>query len=346
MFGRILITLKNDGCRSYNYLKLSNYNNNDTILALSVGGSMSAGILFPTAGSLLEPYSLVWLGAMLFVNLIRLNTSDLVSTFTRPKQLVTLSTIKLVALPIALYVIVDVIYPQFALPVLLLTGISTGLGAPFVANQVDSNLSLVVGMIITTSLAMPFVLPVIAYELVGTQFSISVSQMVTLLSAALFMPLAAGWLTKKYLPTISKFADRNSFALSQIFIVLMNFGIFAKFSHYFYTNQLFLFENVLIACLCYIGYGVIGYFVSRGSGSSKSGNGGTRHFRENAVAGFISMSYVNNMLVTVFALQFFGSQVAALAALYNIPYYAGIIVMKKIMTHKVSSPSSSVRVDN
>jgi hypothetical protein len=32
----------------------------------------------------------------------------------------------------------------------------------------------------------------------------------------------------------------------------------------------------------------------------------------------------------VFAFQFFGSHVAALAALYNIPYYIGIIVIKKI----------------
>jgi BASS family bile acid:Na+ symporter len=40
------------------------------------------------------------------------------------------------------------------------------------------------------------------------------------------------------------------------------------------------------------------------------------------------MSYVNNVLVAVFAFQFFGPQVAALAALYNIPYYIGNVVIK------------------
>jgi bile acid:Na+ symporter, BASS family len=45
----------------------------------------------------------------------------------------------------------------------------------------------------------------------------------------------------------------------------------------------------------------------------------------------IATSYVNNVLVAVFAFQFFGSQVAALAALYNIPYYIGIIAIKKVM---------------
>jgi BASS family bile acid:Na+ symporter len=41
------------------------------------------------------------------------------------------------------------------------------------------------------------------------------------------------------------------------------------------------------------------------------------------------MAYINNVLVAVFAAQFFGSQVAALAAVYNIPYYMGIAFLKK-----------------
>jgi len=46
------------------------------------------------------------------------------------------------------------------------------------------------------------------------------------------------------------------------------------------------------------------------------------------ISGLIAISYVNNILVTVFAQQFFGSQVAALAAFYNMPYYIGIIFLK------------------
>jgi BASS family bile acid:Na+ symporter len=53
------------------------------------------------------------------------------------------------------------------------------------------------------------------------------------------------------------------------------------------------------------------------------------------ISGLIVMSYVNNILVTVFAQQFFGSQVAALAAFYNIPYYMGIILLKVLFSTKV-----------
>ena len=88
-------------------------------------------------------------------------------------------------------------------------------------------------MIIVTSVAVPFVLPSIVYALARSQFEISLLHMMFLLSIALFTPLAAGWLTKKYFPAGSKFADKNSFHLSLIFIMLINWGMFAKFAEFF-----------------------------------------------------------------------------------------------------------------
>lgn len=290
----------------------------NAVLAACIAGSMSAGVLLPAAGLIVEPYILVWLGALLFLNLIRLNASHLLATFTKPRELAVLSVVKLVALPLGMYALTYFLYQPFALPVLLLSGISTGLGAPFVVNLVGGRLPLVVAMIIATSLAVPFVLPSMVYALVGSQFDIPLLDMVVLLAAALFIPLAAGWLTKKHLPAVARFADGNAFPLSLVFIVLINFGMFAKFANYFYEEQTFLLQTVATAFLCYAAYSLVGYAAAAGG----------RHERN---AGLISMSYVNNVLVTVFAFQFFGPQVAALAALYNIPYYAGIVAIKKFM---------------
>ncbi|MDQ3726965.1 MAG: arsenic resistance protein [Thermoproteota archaeon] len=278
---------------------------------------MSAGILLPAAGRLIEPYTLVWLGALLFLNLLRLNTSDLVAQFKTPRQLVVLSIIKLVVLPVAMYTLAYVIYEPLALPILLLSGISTGLGAPFVVNLIGGQLPLVIGMIIITSIAVPFVLPSIVYAFAHTQFEIPLPYMVFLLSIALFTPLAAGWLTKKFFPAGSRFADKNSFPLSLLFIVLINWGMFAKFAGLFYSEQTFLLQTITASFLCYAAYCLVGYVGTVGNNI------------EEKRAGLIAMSYINNVLVAVFAFQFFGLHVAALAALYNIPYYIGIIVIKK-----------------
>jgi BASS family bile acid:Na+ symporter len=290
----------------------------DIILIVAIVGSMSAGVLLPAAGRMVEPYILVWLGALLFLNLLRLNPSDLIAVFKKPKQLAVLSIIKLVALPAGMYALAYVVYEPFALPVLLLSGISTGLGAPFVVNLIGGQLPLVIGMIIITSVAVPFVLPSIVYAFVHSQFEIPLLHMMFLLSIALFTPLAAGWLTQKYFPAGSKFLDRNSFPLSLVFIILINWGMFAKFAGFFYSEQTFLLQTVATAFLCYAVYCLVGYVGATGS-------------RQEKRAGLIATSYVNNVLVAVFAFQFFGSQVAALAALYNIPYYAGIIAIKKII---------------
>jgi BASS family bile acid:Na+ symporter len=236
----------------------------------------------------------------------------------KARQIAVLSIIKIVALPVGMCALAYVVYEPFALPVLLLSGISTGLGAPFVVNLIGGQLPLVIGMIIVTSVAVPFVMPSIVYALARSQFEIPLLHMMFLLSIALFTPLAAGWLTKKYFPAGSKFADKNSFHLSLIFIILINWGMFAKFSEFFYSEQTFLLQTVATAFLCYVAYCLVGYAGSTGSPQEKR-------------AGLIATSYVNNVLVAVFAFQFFGLQVAALAALYNIPYYIGIVAIKKII---------------
>ena len=278
---------------------------------------MSVGVLLPSVGLLVEPYLLVWLGILLFLNLIRLNTQDLVATFARPKSLAVLAAVKLVALPVAMFALTYALYRPFALPVLLLSGISTGLGAPFVANIVGGRLPLIVGMIIATSLVVPFVLPSLVYALVGSEFEIPILHMVLLLSAALFIPLGAGWLTKRHAPAASAFADRNSFLLSIIFVVLINLGMFSTLSEYFFSDQMFLLQTLAASFLAFAAFGAIGYVAAPG------------HER---AAGLISTTYVNNTLVMVFAAQFFGPQVAALAAVYNIPYYAGILIIKKLLS--------------
>lgn len=290
---------------------------NDAILAAAIAGSMSAGVLVPQAGLVVEPYLLVWLGALLFLNLLRLEASNLVATFTRPRSLAVLAAVKLLALPLGLYALTYLLYRPFALPVLLLSGISTGLGAPFVANIVGGRLPLIVGMIVVTSLAVPFVLPSLVYLLVGSEFDIPILHMILLLSAALFIPLGAGWLTKKHAPAASGFADRHSFLLSIIFVVLINMGMFARLSEYFFSNHVFLLQTLAASSLGYAAFGLAGF------ASSPKGE---------RAAGLIAMTYVNNTLVMVFAAQFFGSEVAALAAIYNIPYYAGILVIKKLVS--------------
>ncbi len=276
---------------------------------------MIVGVLMPQVGLIVEPYLLVWLGMLLFLNLIKMEVSDVITTFARPKSLAVLALVKLLALPVGMYALTYALYKPLALPVLLISGMSTGLGAPFVVNIVGGRLPLVVGMIITTSLVVPFVLPSLTYALVGSEFDLPIANMILLLVAALFIPLFGGLAVKKKAPRVSAFAYKNSFYLSILFAILINISMFSKLSGLFFSDQVFLVQNIAATFLCFAAFALVGYAVSPKNEKS---------------AGTIATSYVNNTLVMVFASQFFGPQVAALAGLYNIPYYACILIIKKI----------------
>jgi BASS family bile acid:Na+ symporter len=299
---------------------LTSYDTNVLIvLSVSILFSTICGILFPSAGELFSPYILVILGFLLFLNLIQLDFQDLVSTFKKPKFLLILSVMKVIILPVTMYFVTNMIFPKYTLSVVLLSGISTGLGAPFVSNYVGGRLSTIVGMVIITSLLVPFILPTLVYIFYNTEFSIPLFDMILLLVISLLVPLVGSGIIKKYLPRLATTINNSSLPLSIILMDLINFTIFSKFSSYFYLELPFVINTTILAFLLFSGFGITGYLISYFNKDSS---------RKEKISGLIVMSYINNILVTVFAQQFFGSQVAALAAFYNMPYYMGIIFLK------------------
>lgn len=219
-----------------------------------------------------------------------------------------------------MYFVTNQIYPKYALSVLLLSGISTGLGAPFVTNYVGGRLSIVVAMVIVTSLVVPFILPALVYILYNTEFSIPVFDMILLLVISLIVPLIGSGIIKKYLPTIATSINKSSLSISIILMALINLAIFSKFSDYFYLEFTFVTTTTVIAIVLFAVFAITGYLIM-----NLNNRGTSMKYK---ISGLIAISYVNNILVTVFAQQFFGSQVAALAAFYNMPYYIGIIFLK------------------
>ena len=290
------------------------------ILAISILISTICGILFPSTGELFSPYLLVILGFLLFLNLIQLDFQDLISTFQRPKSLLILTIVKVIILPVTMYFVTNQIFPKYALSVLLLSGISTGLGAPFVTNYVGGKLSTIVGMVIITSLMVPFILPTLVYVLYNTEFSIPLFDMILLLVTSLLVPLLGSGIIKKYLPKLATTINNSSLPLSIILMDLINFIIFSKFSSYFYLELPFVIDTTILAFVLFATFAITGYLILYLINKESS--------RKDKISGLIAISYVNNILVTVFAQQFFGSQVAALAAFYNMPYYIGIIFLK------------------
>lgn len=292
------------------------------LVLLSAMVSIVTGVLFPTTGMSLEPYLLVWLGGLLYVNLINLHPRHLVSTFRKPKALMVFTIGKLILLPCIVYVITSLVYPKLALSATLLSGILTGLGAPFAINFIGAGgIGTIAALVTISSLVVPVTLPFILYvffEDTG-EFVIPIYDISFLLVIALFIPLSLGWSTRKYVPRVSKFVAGNSLFLSVIFIILINFSMFARFSQYFFIDQSLVLTSLISASLLFVLYLLVGYLLAL---SIKGQLIATR------INGIIAMTYINNILVFVVAERFFDIETAALAALYNIPYYVGLLILR------------------
>ena len=211
-----------------------------------------------------------------------------------------------------MYALAYVVYEPFALPILLLSGISTGLGTPFVVNLIGGQLPLVIGMIIITSVAVPFVLQLLSMHLFARSLKYLLLQMTFLLSIALFTPLAVGWLTKKYFP------GRFKICRQEFFPSIAHFHCTHKLGYVCQVRRIFLFRTDVLAPNCGSSipllccpYCIVGYAGTTGSLQEKR-------------TGLIVTSYVNNVLVAVFAFQFFGSQVATLLHYTIFRHYIGI----------------------
>ena len=292
------------------------------VVLLSAMASIVAGIILPTIGMFLEPYLLVWLGGLLYVNLINLHPRHLVSTIRKPKALTVFTVGKLILLPCLVYIITSLVYPKLALSATLLSGISTGLGAPFAINFIGAGgISTIAVLVTISSLVVPITLPFMLYVFFEDtkDFVIPIYDIGFLLVTALFIPLSLGWSTRRYVPRVSKFVAANSLLLSIIFIILINFSMFARFSQYFFVDQSLVLVSLISASLLFVIYLLVGYllalFVNDKSVATR-------------INGIVAMTYINNILVFVVAERFFGIETAALAAFYNIPYYVGLLVLR------------------
>ena len=268
-------------------MHLTNSNHTFYYLGLSVLFSTALGLLFPNIGILVEPYLLLWLGLLLLFNLINMNLSELYTVFSHPKKLIILTIAKLVLIPVGLYAIMNLfsltivpISANLMLSVFLLSGISTGLGSPFVVNFVGGRLPIVVGLIIATSLSVPFMLPILIFLFFSSNFAIPIFDMIVLLLIALMLPLIASQLLRKISPKLTDLINKQSLNLSLVFIFLINLGVFAKYSYFFFSNSLVTVENIILAFILFGYYGLTGYGISRLMGLSNDDRISSNNFND------------------------------------------------------------------
>jgi BASS family bile acid:Na+ symporter len=282
---------------------------------------MGVGIGLPDFGRAFAPYPLYFMMFQLFFSFLGINFLQVFQDIKKKAFILPiLCLFKLCIIPVGLFFLTQALWPEYAVPVLLLSGISTGVLAPFISGLLEASTLLVLMTVVVTSLLAPFSLPALVSLLIGHTIKIPFLAMVRILAMVIFLPaLAVILLRSLYPPSLEKL-KKIQFLASLISIACINLGVFAKYSSFFLGAPVKVVETLLVSFILSAIFHLVGFLVTWGMK------------REDRLAGAISFAYMNNALIIVFSSQFFGPLSPALAALYMLPFFV-MIVPARIVGH-------------
>jgi len=290
---------------------------NDLILLLVIFSSMLAGILFPKPASVFQPYPLYLMMFLLFLSFLPIELNDVWRLIRNNSRTVLwLACFKMILLPVMVYFLFLQIAPAYAIGALLLTGVSTGVVAPFISSLVGGNGPLVLVMVVVTSFAVPFTLPMLVKVLLEQEMSISLLNMMRMLLMVIVVPVLVVETLKRLQPRIISALMKRRYHISLVIFATINLAIFSKYSAFFYKNPAVIFQAGLAAFALSAIYLVAGLLIL------------FRSPVENQLASVITMGNVNNVLILVFAAEFFGPLEPTLAAIYMVPFFGLILPMR------------------
>lgn len=294
---------------------------NDLILLLVIFLSMLAGILLPRFGSLFQPYLLYFMMFFLFLSFLSIKIDTIWHTLRNSIWIILFqSFLKTIALPVGVYLLFKITYPSYAIAALLLSGISTGVVAPFISNLVNANSPLVLVMVVITSLLVPFTLPTMIKILLSRSIEIPFPAMIRMLSLVIFIPILLVEALRRLRPSLIKGIMKRQFPVSLVTFSLINLGVFSRYAEFFYQKPSTILVAILVAVV------LSGIYLLIGILSLPTG------IIENQLAAAISLGNINNVLIIVFASQFFGPLEPTVAAMYMFPFF-GLILPLRIYRH-------------
>ncbi len=299
----------------------------DVILVIVVISSMAAAIVFPDIAAYFDALPFYCLMVNLFLSYLSIDLEDVrLALKGHGTQILGITLIKLVLLPVLLYFLFYFLAPQYALSALLLTGVSAGVVSPMISNMVRGNSSLVLVVVVVTSLLAPFSLPALVKFIAAKDLAISFPAMLKMLATVIFIPILLVELIRYLMPKLVGPVLKVRYPVSLAMFGVINLGVFHRYASFFRQDPLVIVMAIIVVFILASVFCAVGILFFRKSSL------------ENQLAGAVMMGNINNVLVIVFASQFFGPVEPLVAAMYMIPFFVLVIPLRYYHHRKTKKP--------
>jgi bile acid:Na+ symporter, BASS family len=289
----------------------------DLILLVVIYSSMLGGILVPKAGEVFKSLPLYCMMAFLFLSFLSISIHQILDTLRKSALLIGgFLVLRMILIPAGMALLFRLVWPAYSLSALLLTGISTGVVAPFISTLLQANTSLVLVVVVLSSLLVPFTLPPLVDLLFSQTMDLSLLGMMRTLFMVIFVPVMVAEILKRISSSLVQGLIRTQYYFSLVLFTVTNLGIFSRYSEFFYQEPMTILTAAAVACVLGGLYLLAGLLLACGRPV------------EDQVAAVICLGVMNNVLVIVFSSEFFTPLEPTVAAMYMIPFFGLILPLR------------------
>lgn len=279
---------------------------------------MATGVFLPEVSSLVSPWVLYLMMVFLFLSFTRIRPEALLGM--RGRDLVEVliwSFMKLVFLPLFTWALAEMLLPAYALPVLLLAGVSTGVVAPFIAELLEANSARVMQVVVVSSLLVPVTLPFWVKGFTGQEFEIPFVHMARMLGFVICIPLGFALAARMWAKGVLELLNHIQYPVSVSLFFAINMGIFASYRVLVLSDPLEVVKALCVASLLAALSPCIAWLFTR-----------VLPARIDPLTGSVCLTFVNNVLIVVFSSLYFEARAPLVAAMYMIPFFAMVIPIR------------------
>ena len=298
----------------------------DGLLLVVAFASILLGVAFPGICSFFSGMPKYAMMALLFLSFLSVRPSDLfLDLKSGLADIGLLLMLKLVVLPVIVYLAFILVLPRYAPAALLLSGISTGVVAPYVADMLEVKVSKVILVVVLGSLLVPFTLPVLVEILLGHQIAIPLSDMIQLLGLIVLIPFLTVEALRRARPRWVPVMLQVKQPVSLLLFAITNMGVFSTYADFFRN------EMKTVGEACGVSFLLAALYFAAGLALS------WRKPIKEKITTIIIFGIMNNVLVMVFSAEFFGPLEPTVAAAYSIPFFGFILPLRVLLTKRCPS---------
>lgn len=186
------------------------------------------GIVFSSYAVKLAPFSTLFLAAIFFLTALKIDLKKALGYLEYKKMLIVANLFMLIVLPISVYYITRLIFPELALAFLILAAMPAGMTAPLLAEISGGKQSLALVLTVSTSLLAPLTIPFVIKLVAGVAVAVSFYAMFMSLAKVIFIPFILANLIKCFWGKKIKEVSYTFKPISIIFLGFLITGIAAK----------------------------------------------------------------------------------------------------------------------